>query len=79
MSELRFCTATCIGTVKRKTKNPPRMSLAIVDHIAQHMKLGHIERIDVDWNDAFWLNVKERKITAKIELIEKEIPNAPQS
>jgi hypothetical protein len=43
----------------------------VVDHIAQHMKAGHIERVDVDWSDAFWLNVENRRITHKIELIEK--------
>jgi hypothetical protein len=46
----------------------------VVDHIAAHMKSGHIERVDVDWSDAFWLNVEERKITHKIELFEREVP-----
>lgn len=41
----------------------------VVDHIAKHMKQGHIERIDVDWSDAFWLVVEDRTITHKIELV----------
>lgn len=44
---------------------------AVVGHIAQRMKLGHIEQIDVDWSDHFWLDVEDRKITRKVELIEK--------
>lgn len=47
---------------------------AVVDHIAAHMKCGHIERVDVDWSDAFWLNVEDRRIVGKVELIEKVVP-----
>jgi hypothetical protein len=46
----------------------------VVKHIADHMKDGHIERVDVDWSDAFWLNVEDRKITRRVELLEKEAP-----
>jgi hypothetical protein len=44
---------------------------AVVDHIVAHMKSGHIQRTDVDWCDLFWIEVEDRKITQKIELIEK--------
>src|SRR5271156_3326240 len=50
---------------------------AVVDHIAQHMQSGHIQRVDVDWGDSFWLMVEGRKITAKIEQIDK--PPAQQA
>jgi hypothetical protein len=46
---------------------------AVVEHIRSHMKSGHIERTDVDWSDAFWLDVLERKVVRKIELFEKVI------
>ena len=46
----------------------------VIDHIAAHMSEGHIERIDVDWNDAFWLTVENRKITKKFELVEARRP-----
>ncbi len=46
----------------------------VVNHIASHMKSGHIQQTDVDWADMFWLIVEDRKITQRIELIEKPKP-----
>lgn len=44
---------------------------AVVDHIAAHMECGHIQRTDVDWGDMFWLQITERKIVNRIELVLK--------
>jgi hypothetical protein len=35
---------------------------AVVDHIAAHMKDGHIHSTDVDWADSWWRIVQNRKV-----------------
>jgi hypothetical protein len=41
---------------------------AVVDYIVSHMESGHVEKIDVDWGDGFWLNVQSRSVISQVKM-----------